>query len=196
MSEKGLKSAPTTHGAIGCVSSGTISEQDVKLLARVVDVLPTIENNRTADLIVQLSLALVNSAEELGILREMRSCALAHSYEQHVEVLRVRRRLADLFAERQNERQKQPQPQVAAGTVPGTGTGTVQLIGKAQARVPAPARGQSQSQAQSQREQQQQGQGQRQRQGKGEDQREGQTSSQAQGQTQNRRIPTTGIGVR
>lgn len=74
------------------------------VLALVVELLPAIEDDLTADLVEHLALSLVDRDDELRAVREVLSSALAHLHAQHAEILRLRRRLADLHDERRRER--------------------------------------------------------------------------------------------
>jgi hypothetical protein len=74
------------------------------LLALIVEMLPTIEDDLTADLVEHLALAFVAVIDELRAVRVVLSSALALSHTQHVEILRLRRRLADLRDARRRER--------------------------------------------------------------------------------------------
>jgi hypothetical protein len=65
------------------------------VLALAVELLPTIEDDLTADLVEQLVLALVDKDEELAAVRSVISAALEQSHGQHTEIVRLRRRLAD-----------------------------------------------------------------------------------------------------
>jgi hypothetical protein len=74
------------------------------VLALVLEVLPTIEDELTADLLEHVALAFVGRDDELRAVRAVLSCALALSHTQHVEIVRLRGRLADLLDERRRER--------------------------------------------------------------------------------------------
>lgn len=74
------------------------------VFALVVEVLPTIEDDLTADLIEYLVLILADRDDEVRAIRAVLSSALALSHAQHVEVIRLRRRLGDLLDARRRER--------------------------------------------------------------------------------------------
>ena len=73
------------------------------LLDLVVSVLPLSEDDLAADLLEQLALALVDQDDEIRAVRAVLSSALAMSHTQHVEILRLRRRLVDLLDARRLE---------------------------------------------------------------------------------------------
>ena len=74
------------------------------VLALVVEVLPVIEDDLTADLVEHLALSLVDRDDELHAVRAVLLSALALSYAQHTEIRRLRQRLADLLDARRQER--------------------------------------------------------------------------------------------
>lgn len=74
------------------------------VLALVVELLPTIEDGLTADLLEHLALALADRDDELRAVRAVLSSSLALSHTQHVEIIRLRQRLADLLDARRRER--------------------------------------------------------------------------------------------
>ena len=74
------------------------------VLALVVEVLPTIEDDLTADLLEYVALALADRDDEVRAIREVLSSGLALSHTQHVEILRLRQRVADLLDARRRER--------------------------------------------------------------------------------------------
>ena len=65
------------------------------LIDLVVEVLPISEDGLTADLLEDVALALVDRDNEAVVLRELLSAALDLAHTQHVENLRVKRRLTD-----------------------------------------------------------------------------------------------------
>jgi hypothetical protein len=65
------------------------------VFALVVELLPTIEDDLTADLVEHLALALVDRDDELRGVRMVLASALALSQTQHVEIFRLKKRLAD-----------------------------------------------------------------------------------------------------
>src|SRR5437762_192734 len=75
------------------------------VLALVAEVLPTIEDDLTADVLEHLALALADRDDELRAVRAVLSSSLALSHTQHVEIIRLRRRLADLLDAGRRERQ-------------------------------------------------------------------------------------------
>jgi hypothetical protein len=74
------------------------------LVALVSELLPTIEDLLILDLVECLGLALVERDEEVHAVRAVLSLALAESHIQYEEILRLRRRLADLLDARRRER--------------------------------------------------------------------------------------------
>ena len=74
------------------------------VLALIVEVLPTIEDNLTADLLEYVALALVDRDDEVRAVRAVLSSALALSHGQQATIVRMRRRLADLLDARRLER--------------------------------------------------------------------------------------------
>lgn len=74
------------------------------VLALVVELLPTLQDDLTADLVEHLALSLVDRDDELCAVRAVLSSALALSHAQHIENLQLRRRLADLHEARRQER--------------------------------------------------------------------------------------------
>lgn len=74
------------------------------LLELVIELLPAIEDDLTADLVEHVALELVDRDEELRAVRAVLSSALGLLYAQHAEIVRMRRRLADLFDARRAER--------------------------------------------------------------------------------------------
>lgn len=75
-----------------------------RVLALVVELLPTIEDDLMADLLEHLALALADRDDEVRAVRAVLSSALALSHTQHVEILRLRKRLADLLDAWRRER--------------------------------------------------------------------------------------------
>ena len=73
------------------------------LLDLVVSVLPLIDDDLAADLLEQLALALVDRDDEVRGVRAVLSSALVLAHAQHVEILRLRRRLVDLLDARRLE---------------------------------------------------------------------------------------------
>jgi hypothetical protein len=73
-------------------------------LALVVELLPTIEDELTADLLEHLALSLVDRDDELRGVRAVLSSSLALSHTQQLEIVRLRRRLADLLDARRLDR--------------------------------------------------------------------------------------------
>jgi hypothetical protein len=74
------------------------------VLALVVEVLPTIEDELAADLLEYLALALVDRDDELRAVRAVLSSALALTHTQHAEIVRLRQRLHGLIDARRRER--------------------------------------------------------------------------------------------
>lgn len=72
-------------------------------LALVVEVLPAIDDALAADLIEHLALALVDRGDELRAMRAVLSSALEQLHTQHVEIIRLKTRLADLLDARRRE---------------------------------------------------------------------------------------------
>lgn len=74
------------------------SSRDV--LALGIDMLPDVENDLVRDLVEVLLLALVDRNAELAAVRSVLSAALTHAHGQHVENVRLKRRLVGLLDER------------------------------------------------------------------------------------------------
>ena len=74
------------------------------VLALVVEVLPTIEDNLTADLVEHLALALAGRDDEVRAIRAVLSSTLTLTHTQQAKIVRLRRRLADLLDARRRER--------------------------------------------------------------------------------------------
>ena len=70
----------------------------------VVEIFPTIEDDLTADLLEYVSLVLLDRDDEARTVRAVLSSALALSRAQQAEIVRLRRRLADLLDARRRER--------------------------------------------------------------------------------------------
>ncbi len=66
------------------------------LLDLVVSVLPLSEDDLAADLLEQLALALIDRDDEVRGVRAVLAAALDLAHAQHVEILRLKTRLADL----------------------------------------------------------------------------------------------------
>ena len=73
-------------------------------LSLIAEVLPTVEDDLTADLLEYATLALADRDDEVRAIRAVLSSALTLTHTQHVEILRLRRRLADLLDARRRER--------------------------------------------------------------------------------------------
>ena len=69
-----------------------------------IELLPTIADDIEANLVERLLLALGDRDDELRAVRAVLSSSLALSYTQQAEILRLRRRLADLLDARRRER--------------------------------------------------------------------------------------------
>ena len=74
------------------------------VLALAIELLPTIADDIEADLIETLALTIIDRGDELRAVRAVLSSALALSHTQHVEIIRLRRRLAVLLDARERER--------------------------------------------------------------------------------------------
>lgn len=74
------------------------------VLALGIELLPTIEDGLTADLVEHLLLALVDQDDVLLAVRTVLSAALEQSHTLHVKNVRLQRRLADLLDARRKER--------------------------------------------------------------------------------------------
>lgn len=70
------------------------------ILEIAIELLPTIEDDLAADLIEHIAVLLVDRDEGLHVMRELLSGAFAMTHTQHVEILRLQRRLADLLDDR------------------------------------------------------------------------------------------------
>ncbi len=68
------------------------------------ELLPIIEDAIASDAIELLALSLVERDDELGAVRLVVSEALTLAHQQHAEVLRLQRRLANLLDARRQER--------------------------------------------------------------------------------------------
>lgn len=66
------------------------------VLALAIELLPTIDDDLVADLVEQLTVALIDRAEELRAVRAVRCEALALAHSHHREIARLKKRLADL----------------------------------------------------------------------------------------------------
>ena len=73
-------------------------------LALVVEVLPTIEDDLTADLLEYVTLALADRNDEVRAIRAVLSSALALSHAQQATIVRLRRRVDALLDARRLER--------------------------------------------------------------------------------------------
>jgi small ligand-binding sensory domain FIST len=69
-----------------------------------IEALPAIEDDIARDIIAHLGHAIVNVRDELAALRATLSAALTHAHGQHVEIMRLRQRLADTHGARRAER--------------------------------------------------------------------------------------------
>jgi hypothetical protein len=67
------------------------------MLALAIELLPKIADDRIADLVELLALALVDRGAELHAVRSVGSLSLALSHAQHKEIVRLRNRLAALL---------------------------------------------------------------------------------------------------
>lgn len=74
------------------------------VLALVIEVLPTVEDDLAVDLVSHLALALVDRGDELRAVRAVLSSALALSHAQHAELIRLRQRLGHLLDARRQDR--------------------------------------------------------------------------------------------
>ena len=74
------------------------------VFALVVEVLPTVEDDLTAELLEYVALALADRDDEVRAIQAVLSSALALSHAQQAEIIRLRRRLADLLDARRLER--------------------------------------------------------------------------------------------
>jgi len=74
------------------------------VIALVVEVLPTIEDALTADLLEYVALALADRDDEVRAVRAVLSSTLALSHAHDAEIVRLRHRLADLLDARRRER--------------------------------------------------------------------------------------------
>lgn len=66
--------------------------------------LPTVEDDLTADLLEHLALTLADRDDEVRAIRAVLSSALVLSHAQQAKIVRLRQRLADLLDERRRER--------------------------------------------------------------------------------------------
>ena len=104
MSDNALFKMPTAHKMSGrrLAPAPWLSSRPV--LALIVEVLPTVEDDLTADLLEYVALVLVERDDELRAVRAVLSSALTLTHNQHVEILRLRQRVADLLDARRRER--------------------------------------------------------------------------------------------
>ena len=70
----------------------------------VVEMLPAIEDDLTAELLEHVALVLADRDDEVRAIRAVLSSALALSHTQQVEILRLKKRLADLIDAGRRER--------------------------------------------------------------------------------------------
>ena len=74
------------------------------VLALVIETLPKIKASLPVDLVEHLALGLVDRDDELRAVRAVLSATLTHAHAQDIEIVRLRRRVADLLDARQRER--------------------------------------------------------------------------------------------
>ena len=74
------------------------------VLAFAIELLPIVDDALVADLIEHLALSLVDRDDERRAARAVLSSALGLSNAQHAEIVRLRRRVADLLELRRQER--------------------------------------------------------------------------------------------
>jgi hypothetical protein len=67
------------------------------VLDLTLELLPAMTDDLAADVCEQLSVAILDREEELRAVRSVLSASLAFSHEQHLEIVRLRRRLAELL---------------------------------------------------------------------------------------------------
>ena len=80
-----------------CLPSG-------RLASLVSEIFPTIDDDLAADLREQLALALADHGDEARAIRAVLWAALDLAHAQHVENLRLKKRLADLLAAGRRDR--------------------------------------------------------------------------------------------
>ena len=73
-------------------------------LALAIELLPIVERDIEADLIEILARTLGDRGEELLAVRSILAAALMRAHAQHIEIVRLRRRLAALLDARRQER--------------------------------------------------------------------------------------------
>ncbi len=74
------------------------------VLATAIEPWPAIEDTHIAALVARLALAIVDQGDELRSVRAVLSASLTHAHGQHVEIVRLKTRLAELLEARQQER--------------------------------------------------------------------------------------------
>jgi hypothetical protein len=75
-----------------------------QVLAIAVEMLPTITDDLTADLVEHLARTIVDQEDALRAARQVVSTSLQLAHAQHTEIDRLRKRLADLLDERRQAR--------------------------------------------------------------------------------------------
>ena len=88
---------PTAHDIFGSRIAPAPWLASRPVFALVAEVLPTIKDDLTADLLEYVALVLADRDDELRAIRAVVSSALALSHAQHIKVTRLRQRLADLL---------------------------------------------------------------------------------------------------
>jgi len=78
------------------------------VLAMAIEMLPTIADDLGTDLVEHVSLALVDQEEALGAVRLVLAASLERLHEQHVENVRLKRRLGDLLDADRRRRHGRP----------------------------------------------------------------------------------------
>lgn len=104
MSDVALFTMPTADEIFGRRLAPAPWPSSRPVLALVVELLPTIEDDLVADLLEHLALALADRDGELRAKRAVLSSALVLSHAYHTEIIRLRRRLGDLLDRQRAER--------------------------------------------------------------------------------------------
>lgn len=72
------------------------------VLAVAIDALTGIDDELAARLVERMAITIVDLRTELVAIRTVLTTSLAHAHEQHVEIQRLRRRVAELFRSRRD----------------------------------------------------------------------------------------------
>ena len=75
-----------------------------RLIDIAIEALSVVADDLAADVIMALALTVADLNEEMNAVRAVQRVAFGHLHQQHRELLRLRRRLADLLDERHANR--------------------------------------------------------------------------------------------